>query len=218
MDVATSPGTALTVSSDEDRRRALLDAADRVIRRDGPSASMDVIAAEAGISKPILYRHFGDKGGLFRLLAERYVEPVMGGLLPALSQHADARTRLAAAIDVYLAFIEAEPQTYRFLMHRRLADHAQAHATVSDFIVRVGREVGAAIAAELTRSGSSDAPAEAWGHGLVGMVQVAGDWWLQTSDLPREEFVDHLVTLAWSGLSLLETGTGDAARGAGAAT
>lgn len=208
MDVATSPGAGTVAMTRAARRRQLLDAADRVIRRDGPSASMDVIAAEAGISKPILYRHFGHKGELFRVLAERYVEPVMGALLPALSQPADARTRLAAAVDVYLAFIEAEPQTYRFLMHRSLDDHSQARATVSDFILRVGREVAAAIATELNRSGSSPAPAEAWGHGLVGMVQVAGDWWLQESDLPREAFVDHLVTLAWDGLSLLEAGAG----------
>ncbi|MGH2819151.1 MAG: helix-turn-helix domain-containing protein, partial [Actinomycetota bacterium] len=44
----------------------LLDAADNVVRRDGPEASMQKIAAEAGITKPILYRQFGDKGGLYR--------------------------------------------------------------------------------------------------------------------------------------------------------
>lgn len=204
MDAGTSTGAGPR----ESRRRELLDAADRVIRRDGPSASMDTIATEAGITKPILYRHFGDKGELFRLLAERYVEPVMGALLPALSQPAAARTRLWAAIDVYLAFIEAEPQTYRFLMHRALGEQQQARATVSDFILRVGRAVAAAIAVELERTGQSDAPAEAWGHGLVGMVQVAGDWWLQEGTMAREEFVDHLVALAWNGLAVLDEDAG----------
>ncbi|BFO19525.1 hypothetical protein SHKM778_59130 [Streptomyces sp. KM77-8] len=47
--------------SAERRRRELLEAADRVVLRDGPGASMNAIAAEAGITKPILYRHFGDK-------------------------------------------------------------------------------------------------------------------------------------------------------------
>lgn len=209
MDAASSTGaTEAAASPRERRRRELLDAADQVIRRDGPSASMDAIAAEAGITKPILYRHFGDKGELYRLLAARYVEPVMGALLPALSQPADARTRLAAAVDVYLAFIEAEPQTYRFLMHRALGEQQQAHATVSDFILRVGREVAVTIAEELDRIGLDRAPAQAWGHGLVGMVQVAGDWWLQQGTMSREEFVDHLVALAWDGLSVLG-GSGD---------
>lgn len=48
------------------RRRELLEAADRVVLRDGPQASMNAIAAEAGITKPILYRHFGDKGDFTR--------------------------------------------------------------------------------------------------------------------------------------------------------
>src|SRR5512135_2304476 len=55
------------------RRRQLLAAADRVVRRRGPDASMDEIAAEAGVTKPILYRHFGDKDGLYAALTERYL-------------------------------------------------------------------------------------------------------------------------------------------------
>src|SRR5690242_9730536 len=54
---------------DPRRRRALLEAADRIILREGPEASMAAIASEAGISKPILYRHFGDKSGLYQALA-----------------------------------------------------------------------------------------------------------------------------------------------------
>lgn len=50
-------------SATERRRRELLEAAERIVLRDGPDASMNAIAAEAGITKPILYRHFGDKGG-----------------------------------------------------------------------------------------------------------------------------------------------------------
>lgn len=66
----------------EQRRRELLEAADRVVLRDGPKASMNAIAAEAGITKPILYRHFGDKGGLYRALATRHTD----GLLAALDR------------------------------------------------------------------------------------------------------------------------------------
>lgn len=63
------------------RRRELLDAADRVVLRDGPGASMNAIAAEAGITKPILYRHFGDKGGLYSALAKRHTDALLASLL-----------------------------------------------------------------------------------------------------------------------------------------
>ncbi|MCI2423141.1 TetR/AcrR family transcriptional regulator [Saccharopolyspora sp. K220] len=50
-----------------DKRQAILDAALRVFAREGYSqGSVDVIAAEAGVAKPTVYNHFGDKENLFR--------------------------------------------------------------------------------------------------------------------------------------------------------
>src|SRR5437870_2004883 len=60
-----------------DRREALLTAAIGGIRKHGPSASMDALAAEAGITKPILYRHFGDRAGLVKAIAERFADSLM---------------------------------------------------------------------------------------------------------------------------------------------
>ncbi|MGP4020709.1 TetR/AcrR family transcriptional regulator [Saccharopolyspora sp. 5N708] len=50
-----------------DKRQAILDAALRVFAREGyGQAGVDVIAAEAGVAKPTVYNHFGDKENLFR--------------------------------------------------------------------------------------------------------------------------------------------------------
>src|SRR5574341_720804 len=54
----------------ETQRRTLIAAAQRAIRKKGPAVSMDDIAAEARVAKPILYRHFGDRAGLARALGE----------------------------------------------------------------------------------------------------------------------------------------------------
>lgn len=72
------------------RRRELLEAADRVVLRDGPSASMNAIAAEAGITKPILYRHFGDKSGLYAALAKRHTDALLGALRAASTHRPSA--------------------------------------------------------------------------------------------------------------------------------
>ena len=57
----------------EARRAELADAAIRAIRAIGADASMADIAAEAGISKPVLYHHFGDKAGLAAAIADRFL-------------------------------------------------------------------------------------------------------------------------------------------------
>jgi AcrR family transcriptional regulator len=181
------------------RRLEFLDAADAVIRREGPAASMDKIAAEAGIAKPILYRYFGDKGGLYRAVAQRYVEEVVHELRDGWSKPTEPRDRIAATIDGYLGFIEREREAYRFLMHRAVPERAEAQATVGDFIRQVAEEVAIIVGEELRSAGLDSGAAEPWAHGMVGMVHMAGDWWLERKTMPREALVAYLVTLLWSG-------------------
>lgn len=186
------------------KRHQLLDAADRAIRRRGPEISMNEIAVEAATAKPVLYRYFGDKGGLYQALAERYVQQVMTAIRDALGEGGDPRARLRAAIDAYLGLVESEPDMYRFLMHRAVNERAEAQATVADFIRQLGAEVAAVLAEDLRRAGLDGHAAEPWARGIVGMVQVSGDWWLENRSMTRERMVDHLVTLLWRGFSGLQ--------------
>ena len=190
------------------RRQELLDAADRAIRRAGPDVTMDEIAAEAATAKPVLYRYFGDKGGLYQALAERYVQLVMATVREALAkkQSASPRDRLEAAIGAYLELVESSLPVYRFLMHRAVTERAEAHATVADFIRGLGGELAAILAEDLRSRGLDPHAAEPWARGIVGMVHVAGDWWLEQRSMTRERLVDHLVTLLWTGLRDQETG------------
>lgn len=183
------------------RREQLLAAAERVVMRDGPDASMNTIAAEAGITKPILYRHFGDKGGLYRALADRHIELLLGGIRQALATSGGRRARTAATIDAYLSAIEAQPQVYRFLMHRAAAEEPGVRGQVALFMRRLGEELGAGIARERGRGADDEPLARAWGHGIVGMVQAAGDWWLEEHRTTREVLVTQLTDLLWGGWS-----------------
>lgn len=176
------------------RREALLDAADRIVQRDGPAATMATIAGEAGITKPILYRHFGDKGGLYAALADRYTGALLERLQAALEEGQNRRDRVERTIGAYLASIEREPQVYRFLLHS--AEGAPALSQVRSFTRRLSVLLAGGIAAELS---VPPARAAAWGHSIVGMVQSAGDWWLEArSDgdaMTRDELVQQLTDL-----------------------
>jgi AcrR family transcriptional regulator len=190
------------------RRAELLEAADRVIRRLGPAAAMDDIAAEAGITKVVLYRHFGDKGGLYQALAERYVRALLADLRAALATPGEPRARLKATIDAYVAFIENHREAYDFLMHRAVKEGPAAQETVTDFMRGVAREAGEELAEQLRALGLDPAPAQAWAHGAVGMVHLATDWWFDQHDLPRTWLVEHLVALLWEGFAGLAAAAG----------
>ena len=183
------------------RREELLEAADRVVRRDGPATSMNDIAREAGITKPILYKHFGDKGGLYQALAERYVRSLLDELRIALAAEKEPQARIRRTIDTYLAFVEREREIYNFLMHRAVAERPEARATVADFIRQLAAELSIVLGDELRRAGLDSGGAEPWAHGIVGMVQLAGDRWLEQRNMSRENLADYLGTLVWKGLS-----------------
>lgn len=192
-------GRRIRSGRSQERRRSLLEAADRVVRRSGPDASMAAIAAEAGISKPVVYRHFGDKGGLYRALADRHIAELMDRLSMALRRPADRNERTRLVVDAYLAAIEEEPQIYRFLLHRAQFEEPTLLGLVAELTRRVADALSAGIMADLGLPESDRPTALAWAHGMVGAVQAAGDWWLQSREVPRERLVEDLCVLLTRG-------------------
>ena len=190
----------MTLAQDRDaRRESLLAAADLVVQRDGVSASMAAIAAEAGITKPILYRHFGDKSGLYAALAERHTDRLLDALVDALTAGGSSRDRVCRTIDTYLSVIEAEPQVYRFLVESEEA--APAKGPVRGFLRRLQELLAAGISHEL-RLPPDDLRAAIWAAAILGMVQAAGDRWLEHQDCSRESLSTQLTDLLWGAYGL----------------
>ncbi|MEV0612251.1 TetR family transcriptional regulator [Nonomuraea sp. NPDC050404] len=191
---------------DPDRRRALLDAADRVILAEGPGVSMAAIATAAGITKPVLYRHFGDKHGLYQALADRHVRTVIGQLRPAIAAAgAGLRARAAAAIGVYLDLISANLNLYRFLFHRAGAEDSRVRSHMTSLVRSLGEELGGVLVAE--RVVPDPVRAQVLGHAFVGMVQTTGDWWLDHQEVDRAQVVEGLVDVIAAALTRTATPT-----------
>jgi len=183
------------------RGQRLLEAVLQVIAREGPAVSMERLASELGVNKPILYRYFDDRAGLYRAVARATLDRLMADLQAALAQPTEPRQLLTEVIDAYLTFIEREPQLYRFLMQRAVVEQAEAQVTISHFIRDVGRAVSHTMGDRLRAAGADAAAAEAWAYGVVGMVQLAGDWWLERRPMPRPRLVAYLVDLLWNGFA-----------------
>lgn len=180
------------------RRAQLVDAALAAIRRHGPLVGMDEVAAEAATSKTALYRHFAGQAQLYLAVSTRVADTLLAQLRAVLVPDAEPRETLAAAIDVYLQLIEADPHVYRFVVHRRPVDTDP----VDGLIDLIGDHVAEMIADRLRRGGRDPAPAPAWGHGLVGLVRAAADPWLDgRTTLTRAQLSGHLTDLSWAGLA-----------------
>lgn len=185
----------------EARREALLDAAVDAIRRHGPRVSMEELGKAAGVTKPILYRHFGHRDGLTTALATRFAGRLQATLEAAMTTTGGTpRDSLESTIDAYLAFVESDPEVYRFLVARLPAAGPDSEFSVGHFLGQVGDQVAVVLGEQLRSAGLDSGGAEPLAHGIVGMVHSAGDWWLDRRTMPRARVVHYIGRLLWGGL------------------
>jgi AcrR family transcriptional regulator len=181
-----------------DRRASLLDAAIDGIRKHGPAASMDALASEGGVTKPILYRHFGDRAGLVSEIAQRFADSLLNDLQAALSQSTPEPQQIVSrTIDAFLGFIEREPALYRFLVRNRDVEAAD----FTGFLDEISNRVALVIGEQLRAAGRDSGGAEPIAHGVVAFVYAAGDWWIERQTMPRAQLVTYLTEFLWAGFN-----------------
>jgi AcrR family transcriptional regulator len=175
-----------------------LGAALDVIRRVGPGASMDEMAAAAGITKPVLYRYFGDRDGLIAAVAERFSDVLVDRLEHSLAgaPRDDAEALIRAPIESYVTFIEEDPALYGFLT-QQAPPGSPAFIAVID---RVTGSIAQVIRDIFETEGLDTRPIKTWANGVVGTIHLAGAQWARQPDVPREQFVADLVALVAHGL------------------
>ncbi|MGH6944084.1 MAG: TetR/AcrR family transcriptional regulator [Geminicoccaceae bacterium] len=84
---------------------AIMDAAKGAFLREGYSASMDQVAAEAGVSKQTVYNHFGSKEGLFRAIVEELSSELLEVLVERVGARADPTGTLEAFARRFLTLL-----------------------------------------------------------------------------------------------------------------
>jgi AcrR family transcriptional regulator len=162
-----------------ERREQILDAATRAFARTGFAAtSLDTIAAEAGVSHVILYRHFASKNDLYRDVLDR----ACTRLADAVGvDHYDEAT-----IPVLLRAAAADPDAFRLLFR-----HAAREAEFRD-VVDTMRSTSTEIALRhLTEIPAG--PWRRWAASLLPIVTLeAVIAWLDTGQPDPDSAADHI--------------------------
>lgn len=159
---------------------------------------MDELAAEAGITKPILYSHFGDKAGLAGALAVRVAAELNQAIATSLGQVRHPREVVRSTIDAFCTFIEKQNALYQFLVKAAMAypDKRSRSKLIAGFADQISGALGDA----LRQAGSDARAADPWAYAIVGMTLSAGEWWLDYQTMSKDDLVSYLTQLLWSGL------------------
>jgi AcrR family transcriptional regulator len=189
--------TRLTRSA---RRAQLLAAARSVFVANGyHAAGMDDIAERAGVSKPVLYQHFPSKLELYLALLEESSDEIVSRVRTALASTQDNDGRVHRTIEAYFEFVADRGQAYRLVFESDLRGQAEVERIVD----RATDGCIEAITDTITNdTGLDQERSRLLASGLVGLSQVSARYWLSRSpELPRNEAVAMLSTLAWRGIS-----------------
>ncbi|HEX3827334.1 MAG TPA: TetR/AcrR family transcriptional regulator [Sporichthyaceae bacterium] len=186
----------------KERREQLLDVGRRLFAERGfEGTSVEEIAAKAGVSKPVVYEHFGGKEGLYAVVVDRETQFLQGKLTEALS-HGEGRELLEKAALALLEYIETSTDGFRILV--RDSPVAQSTGTFASLISDVASQVEYILVQQFAVRGFNSRLAPMYAQMLVGMVALTGQWWLDVRKPKRTEVAAHLVNLAWNGLAGLE--------------
>jgi AcrR family transcriptional regulator len=187
-----------------ERREQLIDIGRALFAERGfDGASIEEIAARAGVSKPVVYEHFGGKEGLYAVVVDREMTDLLDRLTRALSA-GTPRTLAEQAALALLTYIEEQTDGFRILS-RDTTPAGTSGGAFSSLLNDVANQVEYVMVREFGRRGIDTEYAAMYAQMLVGMVAVTGTWWLEERRPAREVVAAHIVNLGWNGLAHLET-------------
>jgi AcrR family transcriptional regulator len=193
-----------------DERRALIeDAAARLFAEHGYSATkLDEIATAAHVTKPVLYRHFDSKKGLYLALLAKHRALLPRFVTPEVTDEPFVE-RLPARLDAWFAYVEEQPYAWQMIFRDATGD-----PEIRAFRAEVQATARAVLAELIKAQPELSVPeeelepmAELLRSAMVGLTL----WWLDHPDVPRPVIVD-LVARAWRGLLAPRRRRGRAAR------
>lgn len=176
-------------------RADLLDAAARTIRRIGPNATLDDIAATAGVAKPTVYRVLGDRSAIVSALADVLIlraEQVIVPLRDIPSSVWSPRERFQATIARFLSAMADDRSVFLFV-------NAGGHDAT--LLTRVLTQVARGLVEMFTCVAPRPGADRGWAYGMIGAVQASVTAWLIEPWCELEDLAASLTELLWDGLA-----------------
>ncbi len=185
------------------RRAQLIEVGRTVFAERGYEAtSVEELASTAGVSKPVLYEHFGGKQGLYAVIVDREIEAVVGRISAAI-QSGPPRARLEGAIVVFLRWVRDKPRGFAIL--RQESPGATHEAGMASLLSIVAERVGNVFVDMFAKAGYPPDVGPIYAHALVGMVTFVGKWWTESQEAPIDQVAAHMASMVWMGLRHLPT-------------
>lgn len=179
-----------------ERRALIVEAAGRLFGERGYDGTrLDDVAAAAGVTKPVLYRHFDSKRDLYLALLARHRDD-LAGFAEAIPVQGSLRERLRAVLELWLDYVEERSYAWRMLFRDTgggpevAAFRDQVHARARTVLAGIIGSLGGARIPRRER----EPLAELLSMGMASLVL----WWIDNPRASRDAIVETMVRV-WAG-------------------
>jgi AcrR family transcriptional regulator len=192
--------------SGDQRRAVIIEAASRTFAERGYlGASMERIAAAAGVSAPLIYEHFPSKKQLYIQLLDMHGKALVAATTEEAYESVEALLR--GNVLAFFEFVREHPSAWRMLFLDPAPDpeiaeaqrNLQAAATNQLARVIVARVRNLKVSADIQRTQADELIAEAGKSALNGLAV----WWWDHPDVSADTLAAVAMDLLWSGLGNL---------------
>jgi len=181
-----------------ERRQQLLDVALEVFSREGyHQASMNDIAEAAGVTKPVLYQHFGSKRELFAELLREVGDRMAVAIGKATAEATGPREQVIDGMRAYFEWVDSHRSGFEILFSGETRRDPEFLKQAS----RVEKDMAAAVGSLIVVDGLDPERQLLLGQAIVGMAEATCRHWLASGkDLAPDELAEQVAELAWKGL------------------
>jgi len=186
-----------------ERERLILDVAHARFAAHGFAAvTMEDVAADAGVTKPLLYAYFGNKERLYLACMERAGEAMFATVGAAVSDATSPADALRRGLHAFFAFVDEDRDAWRVLFDETLPSGGEIADRVAEYrerLLGVVAQTNLARLPEQHRAGAKT-EVEATSVALLGAAEALARWWLRTGAMPAADAADLLIATAEPGL------------------
>ena len=179
------------------RRNQLLETALRVFAGRGFHAtSMDDVAEEAGVTKPVLYQHFESKRALYMELLDDVGTQLREAITKASAEASGPRQQVEAGCAAYFRFVAEHRTEYRLLF----GGGARRDEEFADAVRRVEEGIAETVA-QFIEADIDDEHRRLLAHGIVGLAEGTSRHWMNHDlELDPDVLARRMAEMAWAGL------------------
>ena len=164
--------------------------------------TMDEIAAEVGVTKPLLYNYFGNKERLYIACMERAGDSLIRTVGAAIAETDSPGDALGAGVRAFFEFLDSDRAAWAVLFDETLPNSGEVAEKVASYRGQIVELVSASLLAQIPEGSRDDyrVEIEALSSALLGAAEELARWWLRTEAISAGEAAELLISTVEPGI------------------